>query len=67
VEDSSKADKVQKSETKPVGSTNAVTTLDEATGKCWAVNLSSGASDHEDLIGCARRAKQPPLHYTRFR
>jgi hypothetical protein len=40
-----KTDKAQKSETKPVGSANAVATPDEAEDECWAVEFSSGASD----------------------
>jgi transposase InsO family protein len=45
-----KTDKAQKSETKPVGSANAVATPDEAEDECWAVELSSGASDSGDDI-----------------
>jgi hypothetical protein len=47
-----KTDKAQKSETKPVGSANAVVTQDEAVeDECWAVEFSSGASDPgDDLI-----------------
>jgi hypothetical protein len=47
-----KTDKAQKSEMKPVGLVNAVVTQDEAIeGKCWAVELSLGASDPgDDLI-----------------
>jgi transposase InsO family protein len=47
-----KTDKAQKSETKPVGSANAVATQDEAVeDECWAVEFSSGASDPgDDLI-----------------
>lgn len=54
-----KANKVQKSKTKPVGSANVVATPDEATDKCWAVDFSSGVPDPKDVIGCARRMKEP--------
>ena len=60
-EDGSKADNVQKSETKPVGSANVVATPDEVTDKCWAVDISSGAPDPKDMIGCAGRMKQPAV------
>ena len=57
-EDGSKADNVQKSETKPVGSANVVATLDEVTDNCWDVDISSEAPDPKDMTGCARRMRQ---------
>src|SRR6266702_1065200 len=48
-EDSPKAAKAQKSDTKPVGSVNAVMTLDEDVDGCWAMVLASGGSDLEEF------------------
>src|SRR6266702_2850332 len=48
-EDSPMSDKAQKSDTKPVGSANAVVTLDEDTDGCWAMVLASGGSDLEEF------------------
>lgn len=45
-----KADKAQKSESKPVGSANVVATPDEPEDECWAVDLSFGVSDPDDII-----------------
>ncbi len=48
-EDSPKSDKAQKSDTKPVGSANAVATPDEDADGCWAMVLASGGSDLEEF------------------